>query len=69
MITALSVTLGLLAAYHLVRAGVAFKPGTFEASGLWILTSFVVGSGGAAAGGFFCATVTRGGDRPNSSRH
>jgi hypothetical protein len=37
----------------------AFKPGSYEPSGLWLVVSFVLGLLAAAVGGFVCAWISR----------
>ncbi len=45
------------AAYMAMGTDGAFQPGTFDVSGKWVATSFVVGFVAAIVGGFVCAAV------------
>ncbi len=47
------------AAFPLLGMDRLFRPGTYEASTLWITLSFVLGLGGAIVGGFVAAAVGR----------
>jgi hypothetical protein len=46
-------------AYLLLGSEAAFRPGSYEVSGLWLVTSFVLGLLAAVAGGYVCAAVSR----------
>jgi hypothetical protein len=52
------------AAYLLMGADGAFRPGTYEVSALWLASSFVLGLVAALVGGYVCAVVARGGRAP-----
>jgi hypothetical protein len=52
------------AAYLAMGADAAFRPGTFEVSGLWVATSFVLGLVAAVVGGYVCATIAQDGKGP-----
>ena len=47
------------AAYLVMGADAAFKPGTYEVSGLWLIVSFVLSLVAAAVGGYVCALISR----------
>jgi hypothetical protein len=47
------------AAYLLMGADAAFRPGTYQVSGLWLAVSFALGLVAAVAGGYVCASVAR----------
>jgi hypothetical protein len=51
------------AAYLAMGADKAFQPGSYETSGLWLVTSFALGSVAAVVAGFVCAAVARRGSR------
>lgn len=46
-------------ALRIMGADLVFRPGVFDVSGLWIITSVVLGLIGAVLGGYVCATVAR----------
>ncbi|HZI17080.1 MAG TPA: hypothetical protein VEY09_00655 [Pyrinomonadaceae bacterium] len=46
-------------AYLLMGAEGAFRPASYEVSGLWLATSFVLSLLAATAGGYVCAAVSR----------
>jgi len=46
-------------AYFLLGADVAFQPGSYDVSGLWIVLSFGLGFAAAFLGGWVCATIAR----------
>jgi len=46
-------------AYLLMGAEGAFRPDSYDVSGLWLLTSFVLAFLAAVAGGYVCAAVSR----------
>ena len=52
------------AVYIVLRADGSFKPGTFEASSLWIGIAFGVNFIVALIGGLICAAIARGGKAP-----
>ncbi|CAN5740350.1 hypothetical protein BH23PLA1_BH23PLA1_39530 [soil metagenome] len=47
------------AAYLALGADRAFRPGSYEVSGSWLVLSFVVSLGAAIAGGAVCAAIAR----------
>lgn len=49
--------LGMDLTYRLVGADTAFRPGVYEASELWILTSFALVFAAAILGGYVCAAI------------
>lgn len=51
-------------AYFAMGADGAFKPGSYDVSGLWLVASFVLGIVAAVAGGFVAAAIARGGKAP-----
>ncbi len=53
------VILSFFLALRIMGAGLVFRPGVFDVSGLWIITSVVLGLIGAVLGGYVCATVAR----------
>lgn len=53
------VFLSLSLAYRIIGADLVFQPGVFDVSGLWIITSIVLGLVAAVLGGYACATVAR----------
>ena len=53
------VFLSLSFAYRIMGADLVFGPGVFDVSGLWIITSVVLGLIAAVLGGYVCATVAR----------
>jgi hypothetical protein len=59
LVMAVFVGLGLFFAYRIMGADVVFRPGVFEISGLWILTTIVLGLIAAVLGGYVCASVAR----------
>ena len=59
LVMAAFVILSLFFAYGIMGADVVFRPGVFEISGLWILTSIVLGLIAAVLGGYVCASVAR----------
>ena len=52
------------AAYLAMGTERAFRPGTYEVSGLWLAVSFVLSVGAAAVGGRLCAALSRSGKAP-----
>jgi hypothetical protein len=64
ILMALLIFLTFSATYLLMGADGAFKPGTYEVSGLWLAASFVLSLIAAAAGGYVCAAIARGGRAP-----
>jgi hypothetical protein len=46
-------------AYLVMGAEAAFRPDSYEVSGLWLVTSLVLGLLAAVAGGYVCAAVSR----------
>lgn len=57
---------GLSAAFVALGADRAFRPGVYDASGLWIVTSMVVGFGAAALAGWVARAVARTGTGPRA---
>jgi len=53
------VFLSLSFAYRIMGADLVFQPDVFDVSGLWIITSIVLGLVSAVLGGYVCATVAR----------
>jgi hypothetical protein len=64
IIMALTIFLTFSAAYLLMGADLAFKPGTYEPSNLWLVTSFILGLAAAVAGGYVCAKIAGGSRAP-----
>jgi hypothetical protein len=64
ILMALLIFLTFSAAYLLMGADRAFNPGTYEVSGLWLVTSFILSLVAAAAGGYLCASIARGSRAP-----
>jgi MFS family permease len=56
---ALVVFAGLSAAYTLMGADRAFRPGSYEVSAVWVVTSIVVGLAAALLGGWLARKVGR----------
>jgi len=56
--------LAFTAVYMVLRADGSFKPGSFEASNLWIAIAFGVNFVVAVIGGLICAAIARGGKAP-----
>ena len=50
--------------YMVLHADGSFKPGTFEASNLWIAIAFGVSFTVAVIGGLICAAIAKGGKAP-----
>ena len=44
-------------AYRVMGADLAFQPGSFEVSTLWIVISFMLGLAGAILGGYVCEAI------------
>ena len=53
------VFLSFTLAYGLMGAERAFRPGVYDVSFLWILTSFILGLAGAMLGGYVCEAIAR----------
>jgi hypothetical protein len=53
------VFVGLTVAYLAMGSEKAFKPGSFDASTLWLITMLVVGLVAAVVGGLVCASISR----------
>ena len=51
------VMLSLFFAYRIMGADLVFRPGVFDISGLWVITSIVLGLIAAVLGGYVCASV------------
>jgi MFS family permease len=50
---------GLSLAYFVLGADRVFQPGVYDVSMLWVITSFVVGFGAAAVGGWIARRIAR----------
>lgn len=61
---ALLIFITFSAAYLLMGPDSAFKPGTYDVSGLWMVTSFVLAFMAAMVGGYICARIARGNRAP-----
>jgi hypothetical protein len=59
VVMALLVFASFSAAYLLMGADGAFRPNSYEVSGLWLATSFVLALLAAVAGGYVCAAISR----------
>ncbi len=51
------VYLSLWLTYQILGAERAFRPGVYQVSGLWIVTSFALGFAAAILGGYVCAAI------------
>jgi len=51
-------------AYLAMGTDRAFRPGSYEVSGLWLAVSFVLSVPAALVGGWLCARLNRGGKAP-----
>jgi hypothetical protein len=58
------VSLGFFGMYGMLGAEYAFKPGTWEASNLWIALALVMGLVVAVIAGIVCALIAKGGKAP-----
>jgi hypothetical protein len=59
VVMAVIVFCSLTAAYLAMGADAAFRPGSYDVSGLWIVVSIIVGLAAAIVGGWVSATVAR----------
>jgi predicted anti-sigma-YlaC factor YlaD len=50
--------------YLMLGADRSFEPGSYDASALWVLTSFPLGVATSVAAGYVCAALARGGRAP-----
>lgn len=50
--------------YLLLGADRSFEPGSYDASTLWVMTSFPLGVAASVAAGYACAAIARGGRAP-----
>ena len=50
--------------YLVLGADRSFEPGSYDASTLWVLTSFPLGVAASVAAGYVCAALARGGRAP-----
>lgn len=50
--------------YLVLGADRSFEPGNYDASTLWVLTSFPLGVAASVAAGYVCAALARGGRAP-----
>lgn len=64
IIFALTIFLTFSAAYLLMGASLAFEPGTYEPSTLWLVTSFVLGVAATILAGYVCAVIAGGSRAP-----
>ena len=64
VIFALTIFLTFSAAYLLMGTSLAFEPGTYEPSTLWLVTSFVLGVAATILAGYVCAMIARGSRAP-----
>ncbi len=53
-------------AYLAMGVDNAFRAGSYEVSGLWIVVSIVLGLVAAAIGGFVCAAIAKAGNAPKA---
>jgi NAD/NADP transhydrogenase beta subunit len=53
------VFLSLSVAYRIMGADLAFQPGVYDVTNLWIITSFMLGLAGAILGGYMCEAIAR----------
>lgn len=58
------VFLAFTCAYLIVGSEVAFKPGSYEGSTIWIAIAFVINFIIAIIGGLICAVIVKGGRAP-----
>jgi hypothetical protein len=60
----LLIFLAFTGVYLLLGADRAFKPGSYEASGLWLAVAFAINLVVAIIGGLICAAIAKGGRAP-----
>ena len=53
------VFLSLSVAYRIMGGDLAFQPGVYDVTNLWIITSFMLGLAGAILGGYMCEAIAR----------
>ena len=63
---ALVIFVTFTALYLVLGADRSFEPGNYDASTLWIATSFPLGVAASVAAGFVCAGIARGGRAPQA---
>jgi uncharacterized membrane protein len=63
LVMAVSLFVAFTVAYLIMKADGAFKPGVYEVSTTWLITSFVVGLVCAIIGGLVCALIARPGSK------
>ena len=61
---ALVIFVTFTALYLVLGADRSFEPGSYDASTLWVMTSFPLGVAASIAAGFVCAAIARGGRAP-----
>ena len=61
---ALVIFVTFTALYLVLGADRSFEPGSYDASTLWVLTSFPLGVAASVAAGYVCAAIARGGRAP-----
>ena len=61
---ALLIFVSFTALYLLMGSDAAFEPGSYDASSLWVMTSFPLGVAASVAAGYVCAAIARGGRAP-----
>ncbi|MDQ5845543.1 MAG: hypothetical protein M3539_09640 [Acidobacteriota bacterium] len=59
VVTAVFIFAFFTLAYLAMGADMAFKPGTYDLSLIWIIISFIVNAIAAVIGGFVCAAISR----------
>ena len=64
IVMGLFIFLTFSALYLLMGTESAFKPGTYEVSGLWLVSSFLLAIIAAALGGYACAAIARSSKAP-----
>ena len=61
---ALLIFVTFTALYLVLGADRSFEPGSYDASTLWVATSFPLGVAASVAAGYVCAAIARGGRAP-----
>src|SRR5919112_127778 len=61
---ALGIFVSFTLLYLVLGADRSFAPGSYDASTLWVLTSFPLGVAASVAAGYVCAALARGGRAP-----
>lgn len=59
VVTAVFIFAFFTLAYLAIGANMAFKPGTYDLSLIWIIISFIVNAIAAVIGGFVCAAISK----------